>query len=42
MPCKWNDQWWSLVKSEKYKGEQRQRTAKKAKRVVARKRKVSE
>jgi hypothetical protein len=37
----WNDQWWSLVKAEKYKGEQRQRTVKKAKRVVAPKKKGS-
>jgi hypothetical protein len=37
-PCKWNDQWWSLVKAEKVKGEQHKRT-KKAKRAAAPKKK---
>ena len=39
MANRWNDQWWSLVKAETVKGEQRQRTVKKAKRVAARKKK---
>lgn len=37
MGNRWNDQWWSLVKAEKVKGEQQKRTVKKAKRVARKK-----
>jgi hypothetical protein len=39
MGNKWNDQWWSLVKSERIKEEQRLRVVRKGKRAPRRKQK---
>jgi hypothetical protein len=39
MGNKWNDQWWSLVKSERIKEERRVRAVRKSKRSARRKQK---